>query len=327
MERPIAMKPLAYIIPIALSLTACSTLRDGTAATDDVYDIPDRTVVATARTASGTSTEAPKPNDDYYDPAESKRAGTGRDYYDMAYNDPYYYNYGRFGFGAGISSFGPSYGMGLSYGWPTSFGSMSLYYGTGYGLYGYNPYWGNSWMSGYGYWPSYYGYDPYGYYGYGNYGPGWGGYGMGYGPYYGPWGRCYSCYEPVGYGSVYSHRPSMAGKASGQPGTGAAPTMMMRNPAGLMPSGLNAPGNATNEGVIGNRRPDRGVQPGMPSMNKNEGRVRPTRPIEVDRPSRVPDARPSRTRDFDMPSPSRSSGGSFGGGDGGGRTVSPRPGR
>jgi hypothetical protein len=79
-----------------------------------------------------TPLNLPNNNEAYYDPAESQRANSAyRDYYDMAYNDPYYYNYGRFGFGSGISSFGPSYGMGLSYGWPTSFGSMSVGYGMG----------------------------------------------------------------------------------------------------------------------------------------------------------------------------------------------------
>ena len=109
---------------------------------DDVYDIPDRQAMAaaTAEKQQARATEPAGSTDAYYDPAQSQTGNSAyRDYYDMAYNDPYYYNYGRFGFGSGIGSFGPNYGMGLSYGWPTSFGSVSLGYGVGYGAgYGYD---------------------------------------------------------------------------------------------------------------------------------------------------------------------------------------------
>lgn len=327
------MKGLPYIIILGMLLPACSTLHDTASAWDDVYDIPDRTAMASVRAAAADESMAPRESGDYYDPAESRRAGTDRDYYDLTYNDPYYYNYGRFGFGTGIGTFGPSYGMGLSYGWPTSFGSMHLYYGTGYGMYGYNPYWANSWMSGYGYWPSYYSYDPFGYYGYGRYGPGWGGYGMGYGPYYGPWGTCYGCYEPISFGGTsYAHRPSMS---TGQAGSTAihAPRLG-RNPVGLMP---DAPSNrGVGQGTpAGATRPSRTTAPSMPSKGNGMDRTPATRPgtrpaAPSTRPSRDntrPDTRPSRNFDFNSTSPSRSSGGSFGGNGGGSRTTSPRPGR
>ncbi|HMN04392.1 MAG TPA: hypothetical protein PKD45_01595 [Flavobacteriales bacterium] len=307
------MRLIAPSLILATLLTACSTMRDTAMVTDDVYDIPDRHAMAMAK-ASAPAAAAEE--SDYYDPSEARSIGTGRDYYDLAYNDPYYYNYGRFGFGTGIGAFGPSYGMGLSYGWPTSFGSMSLYYGTSYGMYGYNPYWSNSWMSGYGYWPSYSAYNPYGYYGYGNYGPGWGGYGMGYGPYHGPWGSCYGCYEPVGYGqAVYGHRPAMAsGTAAGSPSV--YEPRRMRNPAGLMPSAPSTtPPASARPGNMTDPRPARTTAT-PPRVNDGQ---RPT----INRPVR-PDSRPTRTWDS-APAQSRpSDGGNFGGG-GGGRVTSPRP--
>ena len=290
------MKTITYLIPTLLLLSACGSLRDTSSYSDDVYDVPDRQALA-AKAAAEQPAQGQNSSDDYYNPSESRNANSAdRDYYDMTYNDPYYYNYGRFGFGTGIGSYGPSYGMGMSYGWPTSFGSMSIGYGTGYGAgYGYNPYWGNSWMSGYGY-----GYDPYGYYGYGNYGYGYGGYGSGYGPYQSPLGGCYGCYEPTGYGTVvYSHRPSMT---SGSYSTTApnAPRMM-RNPAGLLDATPSRSPSYNNDRST-NSRPERILSP------RNNSRT-----IE-----RQPESRPSRTWDSGGSSPSRSGGG-------GGTISSPRP--
>jgi hypothetical protein len=306
---------LPYWLPLLLVVpTACSTMRDTAMLQDDVYTIPDRTVVASTEpnTAGPSTQQAASNQDDYYDPAASRTWGaTGQNYYDLTYNDPYYYNYGRFGFGTGISSFGPSYGMGLSYGWPTSFGSMSIGYGAGFGNWGYDPYWNNSWMSGYGYWP-YAGYgDPYGYYGYGNYGYGYGGYGMGYGYYQGPWGGCYNCYEP-GYGSVvYTHRPSMAGGSAGYATT--APRLLQRpviNPQGTTPT------------------QELGREPYRTSERRQAYDSRPSR---IATPQPTAPARTGRTEQrrnatFDI----GGDGGTFRGGGsnsggGGGRVTSPRP--
>lgn len=306
------MKTTSLLIPILL-LSACGTIRETAAVQDDVYDIPDRKAMAAA--ASEQASQKKAADDDYYDPAEAPNAGSAyRDYYDMTYNDPYYYNYGRFGFGTGIGSYGPGFGMGLSYGWPTSFGSMSIGYGMDYGGgYGYNPYWGNSWMSGYGY-----GYNPYGYYGYGNYGYGYGGYG--YGPYQGPWGGCMGCYEPYGYGGVvYGHRPSMATGSSGNSFT-AAPRRM-RNPASLMPSAApsrNASLNTNGRSMNGRPALDNGR-----NTDSHPGRI--TAPRSTSKTQTQPtENRPSRNFNFDNgSSPSRSSGGNMGGG--GGRISSPRP--
>ncbi|MBS1547495.1 MAG: hypothetical protein JSU02_08980 [Bacteroidetes bacterium] len=300
------MKAITPTIPLALLISACGSLQETTAVKDDVYDIPDRTATAAAAYGQQAQQQSDESSGDaYYDPTESRQSGSfDRGYYDMAYNDPYYYNYGRFGFGTGIGSYGPGWGMGLSYGWPTSFGSMSLGYGYGSGLYGYSPYWANSWMSGYGY-----GYDPFGYYGYGNYGYGWGGYGMGYGPYQGPWGGCFNCYEPWGYSNtVYSHRPSMT--ATSTAGTTTAPRLM-RNPAGLLQEAPPARNPAMGSEQFGGSRPtsgDRAVRGGQDRW------AAPGR-------ERAPESRPSRQFDLGGSSPSRSGGGS----DGGGRISSPRP--
>ena len=306
MKALLAMKNLTYIFPLLLLFASCSSLRETASTADDVYDIPDRQAMA-AKAAADRPAQAQNTSEDYYDPAESANANSrSEEYYNMTYNDPYYYNYGRFGFGTGIGSYGPNLGMGMSYGWPTSFGSMSVGYGTGYGAgYGYNPYWGNSWMSGYGYSP--YGYNPYGYYGYGNYGAGYGGYGMGYGPYQGPWGGCYGCYEPSGYGSVvYSHRPSMSSGSMST--TSPSAPRMMRNPASLMPNASPSQRPAY-DGRTPNARPGRITSPTTPSRSN----------------TREPARRPSRSWDngISTPAPSRSGGGNSGGG--GGTITSPRP--
>ncbi len=307
MKALIDMKNFTYIVPLILLFAACSSLRETASATDDVYDIPDRQAMA-AKAAAERPVQSQDTTEDYYDPAQSASANSrSEEYYNMTYNDPYYYNYGRFGFGTGIGNYGPSLGMGMgmSYGWPTSFGSMSIGYGTGYGAgYGYNPYWGNSWMSGYGYSP--YGYNPYGYYGYGNYGAGYGGYGMGYGPYQGPWGGCYGCYEPSGYSPVvYSHRPSMSSGSTTS--TSPSAPRMMRNPASLMPDPTPSRPAAYNSNRSPDIRPARNVTPVSPSRTN----------------TREPALRPARNWDggTSTPAPSRSGGGNSGGG----RISSPRP--
>ena len=280
------MKTYIPLLASLLFLSACGTLRETASVTDDVYDIPDRQAMAAA-SAANQQAQADQPADDqdaYYDPAESQSANNAyRDYYDMAYNDPYYYNYGRFGFGSSVSSFGPNYGMGLSYGWPTSFGSMSVGYGTSYGYgagYGYDPYWSNSWMSGYGYNP--YGYNPYGYYGYGNYGSGYGVYGQGYGPYQGPWGGCYGCYEPVGYGTtVYGHRSSISSSSTSE-GSPAYVPRNMRNPASLIvPSTANprmrTPASTARPARITTPKSDRNTRPSTPARNWDSTPTAPSR--------------------------------------------------
>ena len=291
------MRTVSFPIIVLLLLSACGSMQETVYVPDDVYDIRERPVLAaTAGDEQLADNEAG--TDDYYNPDEARTSSVAdRDYYDMTYNDPYYYNYGRFGFGAGVDNYGPSYGMGMSYGWPTSFGSMNVEYGYG-GGYGYNPYGVNGWMNGYGY-------NPYGYYGYGNYGPGYGGYGMGYGPYQGPMGGCYSCYEP-GYSTVvYSHRPSTT---SGSFNTN-SPTevRMKRNPVGLIPVASPSRNSTNRNARPTTAQPDRTTSPNTRSKTT-------TRETES-RPSRIWDSGGSS-------SPSRSGGSNSGSG---GQISSPRP--
>lgn len=299
------MKSTAFLLPLLL-LSACGTLQHTAMSGDDVYDIPDQSALAASTPAEQSAPEPPiAGHEDYYNDADARNSTVYRDYYDLTYNDPYYYNYGRFGFGTGLGNYGPGWGMGLSYGWPTTFGSMSIGYGWGSLPYGYDPYWSNSWMSGYGYQP-FYGYGPYGYYGYGQYGYGYGGYGMGYGPYQGPWGGCYGCYEPIGYGTtVYSHRPSMSSVTGST--NSAAPRMAARNPASLLP------------GPAPTRQPDMN----SPAWPTRQGRNISAPEAPSRSPNRAPSARPERGFDISPSNPSRSTGGGNSGG--GGHVTSPRP--
>ena len=171
--------------------------------------------------------------EDYYDPSDNGNYDLGyaneRSYQDITYNDPQYYNYDRFRFNVGVSTWGPSYGMGMSYGWPG--------YGDPWG----NPYWNNSYMSGYGAWGS-----PW-------YGSGWnmGGsmfWGQPYGgipPYYGgyypyggydPYGMpcCYGCGDLYGTTGVYQHRPTLGGGSGSSGGTVIAPVPVQYRPNSLM---------------------------------------------------------------------------------------------
>lgn len=262
------MRTVTSIFPLLLLLSACGSMRETTAVRDDVYDIPDRQALAAAAAIRDTEQQAnAQQQDDYYDPQEARDATGGRDYYDMTYNDPYYYNYGRFGFGTTIGGFGPSYGMGLSYGWPTSFGSMSIGLGTGYG---YDPYWGYGGMGGYGYSP----YGPYGYYGYGNYGYGYGG----YGPYQGPWAGSYvppgngygNTGDSYSSGVVYGHRPSIS-TSSGNSGQAAPSPRMYRGPVGL----LQADGQPRQRGSTENMRTRRSRTIPAPHANGRNNQIRP----------------------------------------------------
>ncbi|MCB0791095.1 MAG: hypothetical protein H6595_00910 [Flavobacteriales bacterium] len=174
---------------------------------------------ATHEEASSIEEPAVTNNDgeDYYDAGEAKSYSGDRGYYDMTYNDPYYYNYGRFGFGMGL-------GMGGYSGYP--YGSMYYGYGSSYPGW-YDPYWGYGWNSPY--------YSTWGssYYGYGSYWP-YGGYYSGYGSYcgYGYYGPG-SWYNPPIYvyeggngngNSIYTgHRPSLTDGVG--PGTQVAPNI------------------------------------------------------------------------------------------------------
>jgi hypothetical protein len=204
-----AMKNRPILPMLALLLTACSTMQQTGQMRDGVYEKPTGEALASASPVN----EPTKQADDYYDPDQASEFSRG--YYDMAYNDPYYYNYGRFGWGMGLG-----YGTGWGSPYGSSYWGMSQSWGSPY----YDP-WGPPY--GYGGWGAPYGY-PYGGYGgwcdpwhsgyYGN--PYYNGYG-----YYGYGGPCYGCYQPVMVytNTIVTHRPTLGSGGNGG-GSGGDPT-------------------------------------------------------------------------------------------------------
>ncbi|MCU0319001.1 MAG: hypothetical protein MUE88_02830 [Flavobacteriales bacterium] len=93
---------------MVLLLASCASTQNTTAVRDDVYFMPGDEPVTAARPKPVPSPEdearmqpvqpGEQGTDDYYDP-EVANEEARRGYYDMAYNDPFFYNYGRFGFG------------------------------------------------------------------------------------------------------------------------------------------------------------------------------------------------------------------------------------
>lgn len=362
------VKTLRYI-PLVLLATACGSTQTVTKVHDDVYDIPDRKAIVAARAAADRAAAeqraAQARNEDYYDDGvagteRQQRAGSARtwDYYDAAYNDPYWYNSGRFGFGMGLSPMGMMSGVGFNQGWgmPMGYG-MGMGYGIGYGMGMYAPF-GSPWMGGYGGF-----HDPwrYGGYGMGMYGGGmygmYGGmyspyYGMGgFGPYRGPYGNCVNCYEPVGYSrnTVVAPRTSLTGSNSGRRPAANA----YRNPAGLVDprAGVRSGGaragfadqvrtaeqvrqvqyNGQGRQVAGTRSaaPTRQVAPSAPQQREPQARpVREQPNYQRNMPAQQR-TQPARQGGFDRSGGTRSPGGfspapSRGGG-GGTRPSSPRP--
>lgn len=320
---------LLLLLPMALLMASCGTTRSTTASVDDdVYFSPSNAPVK-ASVGRGAPPPEPEPEpapstDDYYDANTSQSLGSGN-YYDMTYNDPYYYNYGRFGFNSSPMGWqtgwnGPGWGggmMGGDFGWYSRMGWGAGWQGVGMG-WGY----GSSIYSGF-YRPGWV-YDPWmspNPWGYGGMGMGYGyGTGYGYGNYYGPWGNCYSCYAPVVVGDSWSNNTVVAPRrsvGSGGAGTGVGTRRMpVRNSVGLAP-------------VPVDRNPDVRRTPAVdrrPSTPANDpGRSRPTtlpdRSRERSTPAREPSrAAPSRNHDGggrSTPAPSR------GGGGGGGTRTSP----
>lgn len=308
------------LLPFVLLATACSTLRTTSGVQDDVYYMPSSAPVAVSTPSASPPEPTPTPStgDDYYDPNAAATQQSG-DFYDMTYNDPYYYNYGRFGFNSGPMGWqtgwnGPGWGGGM--GWNSSWGiGMGWGWGYGHGVYSgwyrprcsdfgwNNPWWWSGWSQPYCGWNSY----------------GWGGYGN----YYSPWGNYYGGYAPVVIGDggtsngvVVGHRRSIG--SGGASGAGTTRRPPVRNPVGLAPY------------------PDRNLAPVTGRTNPVQ-RGTPTNPtVGQDGPNAVQRERgvrePSRpTRSFDHGSPSRNDSGGGGrtspsrgsGGGGGGTRTSP----
>lgn len=278
---------------------------------DDVYFLPSQAPVMAAVPKSAPVEQPMRPpTDDYYDPGTSQEYSTDRSYYDLAYNDPYFYNMGRFGFntapmgwqtGWGGPGWGGGMGWGGSLGWGAGWGSgwnIGIGYGTGIYSGWYRPMWG---------------WDPWGWnspWGWNN--GGWGG-GWGFGNYYGPWGNCFNCYVPVIIGdgvansTVIAHRNSV-GSGRGLNGSGVR-RPAVRNPVGLAPQP---------QGRYTTTAP---VQRTPVERNRQQPITAPTRDRTVT-PQRERSRETSPSRNVERTLPSRSPG--FGDGGGGGRTSPSR---
>lgn len=322
-----------YFLLAAVVLASCGSMQPATHVADDVYYMPSKAPASasTARPAPAPVEEprrAPATTDDYYDPGTSKELGADRNYYDMTYNDPYYYNYGRFGFNTAPMGWqtgwnGPGWGGGMGWGggvgWGTGMGwgsgwNMSIGYGTGMYSGWHRPMWGYdpwAWNSPWG-WNSPWSWNrPWGM------GGGWG-----YGGYYSPWGNCYGCYAPViiGDGGVANstmirHRSPMGSRSGLASGEGVRRTPV-RNPVGLAPvQQRNATAPQRRDQVDRDRQQpvtapsrDRALTPqrdrnAIPQRDRNVRDTNPSRGVDRSAPNRSP---------------------SYDGGGGGGRTSPSR---
>ena len=342
MELKLRYLPL-MMMP-ALFLASCGSMQDVAQVRDDVYFMPSQAPPPTASTRQAPAMEQV---DDYYDPdAAAMVQPHARGYYDMAYNDPFFWNYGRFGFNRGIGmGMGMGGGMGMM-GWQTGWGGpgwgMGMGWGSGWGMgmgwgMGSHMGWHNPWMM-----------DPWGWNNPWMWNRPWGWnspwgwndpWAMGgWGPYMGPWGNCFSCYAPVVVGgnasnTVVMHRPSLGGAGAGNTGSGAhvQPRSVVRDPVGL--------NRATDRALTRDGSPVRSTRPGTldrnaPSRNFDAGRApvqqRPAQQVSPRPNSRTEPARPSMDRGRSMDhgrsmdrggSFDRGGGGNFGGGGGGSRSI------
>jgi hypothetical protein len=348
-------RPIPTLLVTAALITGCGSMQNTTAVRDDVYFMPsDEPVTASSRSSRTDVPAKPDPQEvermepveDYYDPGTAAQEAQ-RGFYDMTYNDPYYYNYGRFGFGTQLGWQngwnGPGWGMGMGSGWGMGSGfGMGMGWNSGMGWndpwYSMNMGWGNNFHDPWG-WNSPWGWNqpmgwnrPWGW----NQPWGWNRPWMndpwmgGFGPYQGPWGGCMTCYSPVviGGGSQVVVRPR-TGLGGGTRPVSGQPRMITRDPAGLRPAmGSAAPGRQITRPATGTRP---AVQP------RNGDRTSPGIQREPGtRPTTRPTPRPTTpSRDGGRPTIQRelpSRGGSMGGGsaapsrDGGGGSGGSRSG-
>lgn len=251
------------LMVLGVLLASCGSMQPVSQVRDDIYFMPSE-APPTASIAP-TKPTPPAPHEmevveDYFDQGTSQELGTSRSFYDMAYNDPHYYNYGRFGFGSGMGMGGMGMGgmgMGFMSGWNGPGWGMSMGYGWGSGMgMGGMGMGGMGWGSPYGWydpWDPWNRWDPWNPYNrwnrwnrpWGMGGMGWGmnpygGWGMG--NYWGPFGNCMACYAPVvvgGSSNTYiGHRSSMGaggGSATGGGRGSYQPRMPLRDPVSLDP--------------------------------------------------------------------------------------------
>ncbi len=297
----------ALLHTLSLLLLASCGMQQTAQRTDDVYFVPSD-AAAEARAVKpdqAPPAQAVPDEEDYYDEGTAQQFN-GRSYYDMAYNDPYFYNYGRFGFGSGLAfQNGPmwdawgrpamwGYGSGVYGGWfrpgfnlSVGWGRSAFLWGMAYDL--------DPWMMGSPWFNGSWGY-------YGNWGGNpWGYGGWGYGNYFGPYGSCACCYTPIIIGgsanSMYGHRPSLGSGASAS-GNTQPRRIAYRDPIGLSTTPNRAPGTRSSFGDV-ERQPTR-----QGGVSRSTYRGKPTYPTQ--RPAhREPAQRPN----FERQSPTRREGG------------------
>jgi hypothetical protein len=315
-------------------LSSCAGTREGVVVRDDVYYAPGQAppVVDVAPPLSEATQQPAAAPDDYFNPGESAAAVPGSSgYYDVTYNDPYYYNYDRFGFDP---TWNMNVGMGMGMGPWGGMSGWSLGFGTGWGTGGWGspwgmPFWGSPWgwngawnMSP---WNSPWGWDPWGWNNPWN--AGWG-MGWGYGPYFGHWGSCMTCYYPtmIGAGSCayYGPRPGMGG-GTARP-VKSAGGLTPRDPVGLTRPSSTRPATTTQ----GQRPSSNGTlsRPlgGQPSGTRGSStQERPSRNTQVRPGTNDRSTAPSRSGGYDRGGGSRPSSPSPGGGGVRPTTVPGRP--
>lgn len=302
---------------MALVLVSCGSMEPLTQVRDDVYFSPSQAPVmaSTQEPLRPENPESMEIVEDYFDAGTSEQLGTSRSFYDVAYNDPFYYNQGRFGFGMGMGMGsmgwqsgwnGPGWGMGMGWGMGPSWGmnmgwGNSMGWGNPFGWYDpwcpFNPWspwnrpmgWNNPWG-----WNRPWGWnDPWmmnGGWGM----PGWGMGGWGMGNYWGPWGNCLNCYAPVivgGSSNTYvGHRPSMgsANGRTGATGTTYQPRMPLRDPISLDP--------VRREAVERSNRPATRELPPAREVERGTPTIRPGQEQRLGTPRTMPDQRTSPQR-------------------------------
>jgi len=232
------------MVAMVVLLASCGSMQPVSQVRDDIYFRPSDAPATASTNGRNDRMRPDRPEEmevveDYFDQNTSKQLGTSGNYYDMAYNDPFYYNQGRFGFGMGMGGMGmggmgmggmgmgmggmgmgmmgwqsgwagPGWGMGMGWGMGPSMG-MGMGWGSPFGWYDpwcpWNPWspWNRPMGMGWN--------RPWGWHNPWMMGGGWGMGGWGMGNYWGPWGNCWNCYMPIVVGgssnTFVGHRPSM----------------------------------------------------------------------------------------------------------------------
>ena len=205
--------PVLYFVA-ALFFVSCANMQETAQVGDDVYYVAKEEPMVLAST-DAVQEPSYGSDDDYYNPDVAR--DMERNYYDVTYRDPQYYNMSRFGWN------GPSWGMSMGNPMGPGYGgyyNTGSYWGGGSSFYGYDPfsqpYYGNSWGSSYynqGWGTGYYGgYSPnwmYGNYGYGN--PYYGGFGSPYGGFGNPYAGFGNPYGGYGYNPFFGYNTGYYG--------------------------------------------------------------------------------------------------------------------